>query len=292
MKLALFQAGVEPRIGIVDGDEIIDCGGRDNGIPDTIPAILQGGEETRGRLQTVLAGKPRRHELAGVTLLPPVPRPGKFLCVGLNYLDHIEETGNTPPDRPTIFNKQSTCVIGPGAGIHKPRVSDKLDYEGELGMVIGRRCRHVSRQQAPGVIGGYLVVNDVSVRDWQGHSPTWTMGKSFDTHGPVGPWLVTADEIGDPHRLDIRTWVNDDLRQDSNTRHLLFTCYDLVEYLSTAFTLEPGDIIATGTSSGVGFRMEPRGYIKAGDTVRIEIEDIGTLENPVIDEPAETTFIE
>ena len=141
------------------------------------------------------------------------------------------------------------------------------------------------------VIGGYLIVNDVSVRDWQVHSPTWTMGKSFDTHGPIGPWVVTADEL-DPHTLDIKTWVNDDLRQSSNTRHLLFNCYDLVEYLSTAFTLEPGDIISTGTSGGVGFRMTPRGYMKAGDTVKIEIEGIGVLENPVIEEPASTTFID
>jgi 2-keto-4-pentenoate hydratase/2-oxohepta-3-ene-1,7-dioic acid hydratase in catechol pathway len=162
-----------------------------------------------------------------------------------------------------------------------------VDYEGELGIVIGHRCRHVPKERAAGVIGGFLVVNDVSARDWQAHSPTWTMGKSFDTHGPTGPWVVTADEVGDPHRLAIRTWVNGELRQDSNTRHLLFNCYDLVEYLSTAFTLEPGDIIATGTSGGVGFKMSPPCYLEPGDTVRIEIEAVGVLENAVVAEPVE-----
>lgn len=291
MKLALFQTGNRRGIGIIQDNEVIDCSDVVD-LPDSIPAILQAGDEARRQLDAVIKGNTPRYDLEAITLLPPIPRPGKFLCVGLNYLDHIEETGNRPPEYPTIFNKQSTCVIGPGASIEKPRVSDKLDYEGELGMVIGRRCRHVPKKRAHEVIGGYLVVNDVSVRDWQSHSPTWTMGKSFDTHGPTGPWLVTNDEIGDPHRLDVKTRVNDELRQDTNTRHLLFTCYDLVAYLSTAFTLEPGDIIATGTSSGVGFRMEPRGYIKAGDTVRIEIEGIGTLENPVVDEPEDTAFIE
>ncbi|MEX2524226.1 MAG: fumarylacetoacetate hydrolase family protein [Gammaproteobacteria bacterium] len=291
MKLTLFQTGNRRGVGVIRDGEVIDCS-NEASLPDTIPAILQAGDEARRELEAVIKGKAPRYGLDEVKLLPPIPRPGKFLCVGLNYLDHIEETGAEKPDYPTIFNKQSTCVIGPGAAIEKPRVSDKLDYEGELAMVIGRRCRHVPKERAREVIGGYLAVNDVSVRDWQSHSPTWTMGKSFDTHGPTGPWLVTADEIGDPHRLDIRTRVNDDLRQDSNTRHLLFTCDYLVEYLSTAFTLEPGDIISTGTSSGVGFRMEPRGYIKAGDTVRIEIEGIGTLENPVVDEPEQTTFIE
>jgi 2-keto-4-pentenoate hydratase/2-oxohepta-3-ene-1,7-dioic acid hydratase in catechol pathway len=291
MKLALFKTKGESRIGLVHSGEIIDTGDSGLDLPASIPEVLHAGAELRQHLEGLFKSKARRYPLEEVNLQAPVPRPGKFLCVGLNYLDHIEETGNQIPDRPTIFNKQITCVIGPGDAIHKPRVSDKLDYEGELGMVIGRRCRHVAREQAPAVIGGYLIVNDVSVRDWQVHSPTWTMGKSFDTHGPTGPWLVTSDEI-DPHSLDIKTWVNDDLRQSSNTRHLLFNCYYLVEYLSTAFTLEPGDIISTGTSSGVGFRMTPRGYMKAGDTVKIEVEGIGVLENPVIEEPASTAFID
>jgi 2-keto-4-pentenoate hydratase/2-oxohepta-3-ene-1,7-dioic acid hydratase in catechol pathway len=212
--------------------------------------------------------------------------------VGLNYADHIAETGLEKPQYPTFFNKQGTCVIGPGQPIHRPRISEKLDYEGELGFVIGRRCRHVTREQAKEVIAGYLICNDVTVRDWQARSETWTLGKSFDTHGPIGPWIVTPDEIGDPHNLDIKTWVNTEQRQSSNTRHLIFDCYYLVEYLSTVMTLEPGDIVATGTSSGVGVKMKPRGYMKPGDIVRVEIEKIGVLENPVIEEPEDTAFID
>ena len=289
MKLARFRTGDREGIGIVQDNEILDCSDAGEGL-GTIPDILQAGEEGRRRLQAAAGG--RSYALEEVALLAPVPKPGKFLCVGLNYLDHIEETGAKLPERPKIFNKQSTCVNDPGAPVHIPRISDKVDYEGELGMVIGRRCRHVTKDQAAEVIGGYLIVDDVTVRDWQVHSSTWTMGKSFDTHGPTGPWLVTADEIGDPHRLDLKTWVNGELRQDTNTRNLLFNCYVLVEYLSTAFTLEPGDIISTGTSSGVGFMMDPPVFLKAGDVVRIEIEDIGVLENPFIAEPEDTIFIE
>jgi 2-keto-4-pentenoate hydratase/2-oxohepta-3-ene-1,7-dioic acid hydratase in catechol pathway len=289
MKLARFQAGGRTSLCIVDNGEVIDCGEVSGDL--SIPAILQT-ETTRGEVERAARSGGQRYALRDVTLLAPIPRPGKFLCVGHNYIDHIEETGAKRPERPTIFNKQSTCVIGPGAPIEKPRASDRIDYEGELGLVISRRCRHVTRAQAPTVIGGFLIVNDVSARDWQAHSPTWTMGKSFDTHGPIGPWLVSADEIGDPHRLDIKTWVNGELRQNSNTRQLLFDCYALVEYLSTAFTLEPGDIVATGTPGGVGFKMSPPRYLAAGDTVRIEIEKIGVLENTVVAEPTDNALIE
>jgi 2-keto-4-pentenoate hydratase/2-oxohepta-3-ene-1,7-dioic acid hydratase in catechol pathway len=192
------------------------------------------------------------------------------------------------PEHPTIFNKQSTCVTGPTDPVHVPRASHVLDYEGELGIVIGRRGRHVSRDDAADYIAGYVVVNDVTVRDWQFRIPTWTMGKSFDTHGPIGPWIVTTDEIGDPHRLDLRTYVNGELRQESNTKQLIFDSFYLVEHFSTAFTLEPGDIIATGTPSGVGIVHKPPQILKAGDVVRVEIEGIGEIENPIIDEPADT----
>lgn len=220
-----------------------------------------------------------------VQLLAPIIKPNKFFGVSLNYADHIEETGLEKPEYPTFFNKQNSCVIGPGDAIHRPKLSEKLDYEGELGVVIGKRCRHVTYDQAASVIAGYTIVNDVSVRDWQMRSHTWTLGKSFDTHGPCGPWIVTPDEIGDPHKLNIKTWINDEKRQDFNTSNLIFDCYYLVEYLSQVMTLEPGDIIATGTSSGVGVKMKPRGYMKAGDEVTIEIEKIGRLKNPVIEEP-------
>jgi 2-keto-4-pentenoate hydratase/2-oxohepta-3-ene-1,7-dioic acid hydratase in catechol pathway len=290
MKLARFKAGERIAIGIVEDGALLEAGAEVT--VGTIPEILRGGAAARQQLLARAVAAGARHRLESVPLLAPIARPGKFLCVGLNYLDHIEETGAKRPVRPTIFNKQVTCVTGPGAPVDKPRASDQVDYEGELGMVIGRRCRHVPRSRAAEVIGGYLVVNDVSARDWQAHSPTWTMGKSFDTHGPIGPWVVTSDEIGDPHRLDIRTWVNGELRQSSNTRQLLFTCYDLIEYLSTVFTLEPGDVIATGTPGGVGFKMSPPVYLQPGDRIRIDIEAIGSLENPVVAEAGEAGFLD
>ena len=289
MKLATCAYKQKIIIGAVVGDQMIpfDRHGSTN-----MPQFLAGGPANLEKLQEKIDGGIDRMALADVTLLAPVPRPGKYFGVGLNYADHIAETGLEKPEFPTIFNKQSTCVIGPGQPIHRPRISDKLDYEGELGFVIGRRCRHVTREQARSVIGGYLICNDVTIRDWQARSDTWTLGKSFDTHGPIGPWIVTPDEIGDPHNLNIKTWVNTEQRQSSNTRQLLFDCYYLVEYLSTVMTLEPGDIVATGTSSGVGVRMKPRGYMKPGDVVRVEIEKIGVLENPVIEEPVDTAFID
>jgi 2-keto-4-pentenoate hydratase/2-oxohepta-3-ene-1,7-dioic acid hydratase in catechol pathway len=214
-----------------------------------------------------------------------VPRPGKYLGISLNYADHIAETGRDKPEYPTFFTKQGTCVIAHGDAIYRPKVSDKLDYEGELAFVIGKRCRHVPVDKAHQVIAGFTIANDVSVRDWQFRSPTFTLGKSFDTAGPLGPWIVTSDEIKDPHNLNLKTWIDDDKRQDSNTRHMIFNCYEIVAYLSQAMTLEPGDIIATGTPGGVGVKMTPRGYMKPGQMVSVEIEGIGTLTNSVIEEP-------
>ena len=195
------------------------------------------------------------------------------------------------PKHPTIFNKQSTSVTGPYDPVHLPRASGALDYEGELGLVIGRRCRHVPRERAAEVVAGYLIVNDVSVRDWQFHTPTLTMGKSFDTHCPLGPWIVTADEVGDPHALGLRTWVNGELRQESNTKELIFDSFAIIQYLSTAFTLEPGDVISTGTPGGVGISRKPPQLLIAGDVIRIELEHIGQIENPVIPEPEESARI-
>jgi 2-keto-4-pentenoate hydratase/2-oxohepta-3-ene-1,7-dioic acid hydratase in catechol pathway len=227
-----------------------------------------------------------RHALDDVRLLAPA-RPRKFLGIGLNYADHIAESGMEAPEFPVFFNKQATCVVGPGDDVHMPRVSSLLDYEGELAIVIGERCRHVPEDRAHEVIAGYTITNDLSVRDWQLRTPTMTLGKSFDTHGPLGPSVVTGDELGDTHALSIRTWVNGELRQDGNTKEMIFDCFQQVAHLSEAFTLEPGDVIATGTPAGVGAVRQPfpEGLLKVGDTVRVEIEGIGALENTVIEEP-------
>lgn len=287
MKLATFTHQGRTRIGVVFGDAVIDAGGLP-GIPHDMLAVLEAGQPALDRLRELAAGGGERIALSEVHLEAPIRRPPKFLAIALNYAEHISETQRERPGFPKFFNKQSTCVDGPYDPIHLPRVSNKLDYEGELGVVIGRRCRHVPRDRAPEVVAGYLIVNDVSVRDWQAKSETATLGKSFDTHGPIGPWIVTAEEIGDPHDLDFRTLVNGQQRQASNTRHMLFSIWEQIEVLSTAFTLEPGDIIATGTCGGVGVKMTPRGYLRAGDSCRVEIEKIGYIENRVIDEPADT----
>lgn len=289
MKLITFTHNNKQQIGAVDNEYVIPVA--DDG-PDNLIDFFKAEHAVKQRFQDRFSSGNHRIALEDIKLLAPIPRPPKFFGVSLNYADHIEEIGLERPEYPTLFTKQSTCVIGPGEAIHRPRVSEKLDYEGELGLVIGKRCRHVPRDHAREVIAGYTICNDVSVRDWQARSHTWTLGKSFDTHGPIGPWIVTPDEITDPHILDIKTWINKELRQSSNTRHMIFNCYYLIEYLSTVMTLEPGDIIATGTSSGVGVKMKPRGYMKAGDVVRVEVEKIGVLENPVIDEPADTAFID
>ncbi|AMK76794.1 MULTISPECIES: fumarylacetoacetate hydrolase family protein [Methylomonas] len=282
MKLATFIYKNQTGIGAVLDDGIVASSG---GLPNEMIAFLAAGDQAKQTLQGLIDSGAPRIPLADVRLLAPIPRPGKLLGVGLNYADHIGETGMEKPEYPTFFTKQSTCVIAGGNPIHVPPVSDKVDYEGELAFVIGKRCKHVPVEQAHEVIAGYTICNDVTVRDWQQRTPTWTLGKSFDTHGPLGPWLVTADEIADPHNLSLKTWVNEELRQNGNTSEMLFDCYELIAYLTQVMTLEPGDVISTGTPAGVGVKMKPRGYLKPGQTVRIEIEGIGTLSNPVVTEP-------
>jgi 2-keto-4-pentenoate hydratase/2-oxohepta-3-ene-1,7-dioic acid hydratase in catechol pathway len=272
MRLARYEHGGVARTGVVRGDELVDVGGG-----DLVELLAQGLDAPAGNGAAGVA-------LADVRLLAPVEQPPKFLAIGLNYADHVAEAHLETPEFPVVFTKLSSCVNGPHDDVQRPLVSDQLDYEGELGFVIGRRCRHVARADAPGVIAGYLAVNDVSVRDWQLRTPQWTLGKSFDTHGPIGPWIATADEVGDPHALDIRTWVNGELRQQSNTSNLIHDCYALVELLSTVCTLEPGDIVSTGTPAGVGMLMDPPQLLRAGDTVRVAIERIGAIENRVVGE--------
>jgi 2-keto-4-pentenoate hydratase/2-oxohepta-3-ene-1,7-dioic acid hydratase in catechol pathway len=292
MRLATFTHEAATRIGVVDGDGIVDLGVAAPALPREMTAFLAAGARALDAARGAAARAGARLPLADVRLEAPVPRPGKFLAIGLNYADHVAESGMEKPWVPVFFNKQSTCVVGPADDVHLPRASALLDYEGELGFVIGRRCRHVPRERAAEVIAGYVVVNDVSVRDWQLRTPTMTMGKSFDTHGPMGPWLVTPDEVGDPHALELRTWVNGELRQHSSTRQLIFDCFAQVEHLSTAFTLEPGDVVTTGTPAGVGGAMKPPRFLVAGDVVRIEVERVGRIENRVVSEPDDTPRID
>jgi 2-keto-4-pentenoate hydratase/2-oxohepta-3-ene-1,7-dioic acid hydratase in catechol pathway len=290
MKLATFTHDGVTRIGVATGDTIVDLAAEAPELPREMAAFLAAGPAALERARKAVQGT-HRLDLAKVKLEAPVTHPAEFLAIGLNYADHIEESKMKRPEFPLFFNKQSSCVTGPYDPIHRPRVSAALDYEGELGFVIGRRCRHVPRDRAHEVIAGFLVVNDVSVRDWQFKAQTMTLGKSFDTHGPIGPWIVTPDEVGDPHTLDLKTWVNGDLRQHSNTKNLVFDCYEQVATLSTVCTLMPGTIVSTGTPAGVAFAMKPPQWLTAGDRVRIEIERVGAIENPVIDEPADTVAI-
>lgn len=291
MQLATFSRGEAPRVGVVLGDELVPLDVVAPELPTEMAALLAAGSDALETAARAARASAERVPLDDVRMHAPILRPPKILAIGLNYADHIAETGREAPKVPTVFNKQSTAATGPTDPIHLPRASTKLDYEGELGFVIGRRCRHVPRERAQDVIAAFTIVDDVTVRDWQAASPTMTMGKSWDTHCPFGPWLTTADDVPDPHALGLRTWVNGELRQDSSTKHLIFDCFALVEHLSTAFTLEPGDLISTGTPSGVGIGFKPRRFLAAGDVVRIEIEGLGRLENRVIDEPASSIRI-
>ncbi len=282
MRLACVVLNNGPQAAVVSGDEVAVLSEVDPSLPADVAEILAGGDELLDRIRAAVSNGGPRHALADVHLTAPV-RPGKFLAIGLNYADHVAETGADTPEFPTVFAKMPSCVVGPFDAVERPRASDQVDYEGELGLVIGRRCRDISRDEAPSVIAGYTVINDVSVRDYQHRTSQWVLGKSFDTHGPIGPWIVTADEL-DPHTLGLRTLVNGEVRQQSNTANLIFDCYAIVELLSSVCTLEPGDVIATGTPGGVG--SPTKSWLKGGDTVRVEIDGIGAIENRIVEQAA------
>jgi 2-keto-4-pentenoate hydratase/2-oxohepta-3-ene-1,7-dioic acid hydratase in catechol pathway len=284
MRLARFHHGSTSRLGVVVDDQVNDLATSAPDLPTEPLGFLAAGTEALDTARRATESSPAWLPLADVRLLAPIPRPGKFVAVALNYRDHLEETGMEPPTFPTFFTKQSTCVVGPGDDVEVPRVSDLVDYEGELAVVIGTRCRHVPAADALSVVAGYTIVNDVTVRDWQMKAPTMMIGKSFDTHGPMGPWIVTADELPDPQVLGLRTLVNGEVLQDGNTKDMIFDVAAQIETLSTAMTLEPGDVISTGTPAGVGIVRTPPVLLKPGDVVRIEIEGIGALENPIVAE--------
>ena len=282
MHLVSFSLdGGTPRPGLVSGDEIIDLSDAATGLPPTMAAVLALGPDGLARARAAGTTTAPRHPVEGVRRHAPVPDPPAILAIGMNYRAHVAEMGREPPEWQYWFNKQRTAIAGPGDAIVLPTVSDMVDYEGELAMVIGPRCQHVPAARFREVVAGYTVINDVSARDWQWRTPTFTMGKSFDTHAPCGPELVTGDELGDPGGLALRTWINGELRQDSSTSDMIFGCAEMIEYLTTAFPLEPGTVIATGTPAGVGAGFDPPRFLAGGDVVRIDIEGVGELSNPV-----------
>lgn len=271
----------EPTVVAVDGQEIVDLALTAPSLPSDLAALFAAGPRALDAVRAAIASGNGRAPLVDADLAAPIPRPQKFLAVGLNYADHVAESGIDTPEFPTVFAKLPSCVAGPFDAVARPIVSDKLDYEGELGFVIGTRCHHVPRERAHEVIAGYTIVNDYSVRDYQLRTSQWVLGKSFDTHGVFGPWIVTADEL-DPHALPIRTLVNGEVRQESNTSNLIFDCFAQVELLSSVCTLEPGDVVATGTPGGVGIASDR--FLSPGDTVRVEIDGIGAIENRIVAE--------
>ena len=290
MKLVSYKIHDKINIGALKEDFIVPFS-NDPNIPNDMLSFLEAGKKVMTLAEDVVEKNQNIIPIDSCRLINPILRPPKIIAIGLNYQDHLEEIRAIgrevdDPEVPMIFNKQSTSACGPFEDIHDPKVSDKLDYEGELAFVIGKKCRHVPRSEAHNVIAGYCVSNDVSVRDWQLRVPTFTIGKSFDTHCPFGPAIVTADEISDPHNLQIKTEVNQEVRQNSNTKNLIFNCFELVEHLSTSFTLEPGDLILSGTPGGVG--VADNKFLKEGDEVKISISELGYIENKVVNEPLST----
>jgi 2-keto-4-pentenoate hydratase/2-oxohepta-3-ene-1,7-dioic acid hydratase in catechol pathway len=278
MKLARFTKDGVTRLGKVEGDRIVDLTTVLDGCGDSMRALLTVLPEKRAALKSATAPS---YALAEVRLEAPIADPQKFLAIGMNYKAHAEEAaaGGVPvPTSQLWFNKQVSCITGPYSPVQIPKAGpDKVDYEAELGVVIGRRCRHVSREEAPGVIAGYFVANDVTARDWQFRSPTFTLGKSFDTHGPIGPWITLADEIADPHALELTLLLNGEPRQKSSTGDMIYDIYEQIAYLSQVMTLEPGDILITGTPGNVGIHTGT--FMKPGDVVRVEVTGLGHIEN-------------
>lgn len=282
MRLCRFSVEGVTRLGRIENDRVVDL--------TSVPGLNNSMRQLLARLPDMQAtitstGGPD-FALDDVVLAAPIDDPQKFMAIGMNYQQHADEAqaaGIPIPTSQLWFNKQVSCITGPFAPVEMPLVSDQLDYEAELAFVIGRRCRHVSEEDALQAVGGYLVCNDVSVRDWQKRSPTFTLGKSFDTHGPIGPWITTADEVPDPQGLTLHLQVNGVERQRTSTADMIYGVAQQIAYLSTVMTLEPGDLFATGTPAGVG---AARGtFLKVGDVIRTEVDGLGHIENLVVNEP-------
>lgn len=289
MKLVSYLCRGRVSAGKIVDDVIVDFPASDATLPGNLRCLLEGGEGLMDKARHLDAKRAATVPLKGVTLLAPIPRPSKFLAIGTNYKKHAAEAeaaGFKVPNAQVWFNKQVSCINTPFGDVHMPVVSDRLDYEVELCVVIGKRCRHVSVSDARSVIAGYMVANDFTVRDWTSRSPTMTIGKSFDTHGPVGPWITTDDEVSDPHDLMLRLFVNGELRQEESSGGMTNDIYQQIAELTAAMTLEPGDLLSTGTPSGVGIAMKPPRLLKVGDIVRAEVQSLGYIENRIVAEPA------
>ena len=300
MKLITFSLKDDPnisKIGAVKNDKIIDF--YSSNLPNDMINFINLGDDGLKQASKIIDLSKTIYSYDEINVKAPISVPNKILAVGLNYKKHIDEAKEVTEHHsenvelqeqfPNIFNKQNSSVNDPYGDVHRPNASDWLDYEGELGIIIGKECRHVTYENAISCIYGFTIVNDFSVRDWQFRGPphTLTMGKSWDTHCPFGPYIVTSDEIEDPHNLVLKTYVNDEERQNSNTSLMIYDCFTLIEYLSTAFTLMPGDLIATGTPEGVALTTQD--WLKPGDNVKVEIDKLGFIQNNIIQEPNNTS---
>ena len=284
MRLATIQTAAGPRAAVLHGGDYVDLHATNPALPASVRGLLEAGADAlRAAALAAGAAKAVTYPADQARLLAPVPDPRKIVCLGLNYRDHAAESGAHVPKDPVLFSKYATALIGPGQAIVLPPVSKEVDYEAELVIVVGKRGRNLRPQEAAGYVAGYTVGHDVSARDWQfKEGKQWMAGKTFDTFAPTGPHLVTADDVPDPHRLPIRLRLNGQVMQDSNTEQMIFRVGEVLAYLSQVFTLEPGDLVFTGTPSGVGFVRKPPVFLKGGDVVEVEIGGLGVLRNPVV----------
>lgn len=288
VRLGMLQTEAGPKlVGMNLEGQFVDLCDVDVKLPTTLLEVLQTPDGLNNAAHALAAGMIKGPFLTG-TPLAPIARPGKVICIGLNYRDHAEESGLPIPTEPVVFNKFSQCVIGPDENVVLPAASTQVDYEAELVMVIGKRGKRISKKDAWSHIAGYTIGNDVSARDWQIGRPggQWLLGKTPDTFAPLGPWLVTADEVGDARELRIQLRLNGRTMQDSSTKELIFGMDDIIAHLSQITTLEPGDVIFTGTPPGVGMARKPPVFVQPGDVMEVEIEGFGVLRNPVVAEVA------
>jgi len=285
MHVATIDTPAGSRAAVLQGDDYVDLHATNPRLPSSVRELLeQGPSALKAAAEAARGPNAVKRPAAGTKLLAPVPDPHKIVCIGLNYKDHAAEGGVPIPREPVLFSKYATALVGHGEYIVLPAVSKKVDYEAELVIVVGKRGRHLKAEAAAEYAAGYTVGHDVSARDWQleKDGKQWMVGKTFDTFAPCGPHLVTADEVPNPHALPIRLRLNGETMQNSNTQQMIFSVGYLLAYLSQVFTLEPGDLIYTGTPPGVGFARKPPVFLKSGDVVEVEIEGLGTLRNSVV----------